>query len=65
VVLGNIFLNTALAIVDIAGIVGGTIGAGSWSGIAIHLLLLAGFLYYAGSKAPHSKRERVPILPNA
>ncbi|HEX4225177.1 MAG TPA: hypothetical protein VHZ97_22630 [Pseudonocardiaceae bacterium] len=47
VLLGNIFLNAALAVVDIVGVAGGTIGAGSWSGIAIHLLLLSGFLYYA------------------
>jgi hypothetical protein len=47
VLLGNIFLNAALAVVDIVAISGGTIGAGGWSGIAIHLLLLAGFLYSA------------------
>jgi hypothetical protein len=45
--LGNIVLNATLAIVDIAAITERTIGAGSWSGIAIHLVLLAGFLYYA------------------
>ncbi len=44
IVLANIFLNTTLAALDTVSILDGTIGRGSWTGIAIHLILLTGLL---------------------
>jgi hypothetical protein len=44
VVLANIFLNASLAALDTVGILDGTIGSGSWTGITIHLILLTGLL---------------------
>jgi len=44
VVLANIFLNASLAALDTVSILDGTIGPGSWTGIAIHLILLSGLL---------------------
>jgi hypothetical protein len=43
VVLANLFMNAALATVDITNIVGGTIGASSWTGVIIHLIFVVAF----------------------
>ncbi len=44
--LANIFMNTALGTIGIVNIVNGTIGAANWSGVTIHAVLLASFLFY-------------------
>ncbi|MEW9533109.1 hypothetical protein [Microbispora sp. NPDC049125] len=43
VVLANVFMNAVLGTVDATNIIGGTIGAGSWSGVAIHAALVLAF----------------------
>lgn len=42
--IANLFLNAALAAVDTLAILDGTISAGSWGGIAAHVVLMAGLL---------------------
>ncbi|MFG1653575.1 hypothetical protein ACGFIE_26940 [Micromonospora sp. NPDC049275] len=42
-VLANVFLNAALGVVNAIAIVDGTIGAGGWSGVAIHAALVLAF----------------------
>jgi hypothetical protein len=44
VLLATLFLNGALAVVDIASIRAGTIPVDSWTGVAVHGVFIAGFL---------------------
>ncbi|GGO18857.1 hypothetical protein GCM10011574_43880 [Microbispora bryophytorum] len=42
-VLANVFMNAVLGTVDATNIIGGTIDASSWSGVAIHAALVLAF----------------------
>lgn len=42
----NLFMNTSLADIDIVAVTHKTIGQNSWTGISIHGLLAAGFVYF-------------------
>jgi hypothetical protein len=42
----NVFMNAVLGTIDAINIVGGTIGASGWSGVAIHAALMSAFGVY-------------------
>jgi len=42
----NVFMNGTLAFIDTLAIVHKIIGAGTWTGIGIHMVLISGFLYF-------------------
>jgi hypothetical protein len=44
VLVATLFLNSALAVVDVASIRSGTIPADSWTGVAVHGVFIAAFL---------------------
>jgi hypothetical protein len=46
----NVFMNVALAAIDIINVTSGTIESSAWFGITIHGLVTSGFLYYLLAK---------------
>jgi hypothetical protein len=52
----NLFMNTALAAIDIGAIAHKTIGSGAWFGVGMHCVFIAGLVYWL----MRQKKQKLP-----